>query len=125
MVRKASQSKLEDLRAKLLEILYGKRFGVENEFGDLYKRRNAATACFAEDKEDIAIREEANIAQGLINQAFAKLKEINRRIEWVKSNAFSNRCPISNCGADMTEMLQSNPLRRLCVECQKILNNKH
>ena len=59
----------------------------------------------------------------LCDTEFARLKKINVRISEIDKGTFLGVCP--ECGEDMEEkVLEENPLRTLCVNCQKAENDR-
>ena len=67
--------------------------------------------------------QELESREALYNTGFAKLKKINVRISEIEREIFLGVCP--ECGKNMEEKtLEENPLRVLCVDCQKAVNNR-
>jgi len=72
--------------------------------------------------EDGQYRQNLQNKVALKNQAFAKLRKVNVRIEEIDKGIFTGVCP--GCGEKRSNKdICEHPLRELCINCQRIKNN--
>lgn len=104
---------------RCLETLLAKRKEAEEVVAEL---ASAPLPRRADYDEGIGYEEARGLAEASRNTAFHNLRKINLRIEVYKSG-YRGACP--SCGKNLEEsLLLENPMRELCVDCQKATNGK-
>jgi RNA polymerase-binding transcription factor DksA len=113
----ASQECLDRCRENLLSW----RTEVEDEIIRLRERANAVQRKDFEPQSG-QFHQELSKIEALCNAGFAKLKKVNVRISEIEKRTFLGVC--LECREDMgEEALENNPLRILCINCQKAEND--
>lgn len=73
--------------------------------------------------EGIGFSEDVSLACAKENNAFKALKDVNRRLDAIRDGRFKGVC--QDCRKDIEEdALKFNPMRNLCINCQRKENGK-
>ena len=112
----------EESRTVYLGELLQERGSLENEIQRLSVKLDSLRRKKDDfDRDSSQFWEEVQKNEGLIDNAFYRLKKVNLRIEKVENGSFDWTC--SKCGEEFTEEeLSQSLIRELCVKCQKEVN---
>ena len=104
--------------------LLNQRAKVEEEIIGLGEQANSVRPQdFEPQAQSGQFHQELREKEALYGTRFARLRRINVRISEIEKGTFVGVCP--GCGKNIEEeALEENPLKILCLNCQRVENNR-